>query len=418
MSVRSIEAEVSIKSGVQTECTIGREVVVEIHDDVNLETLTATENGSYRPESGVDGWNRVTVEVPERQPVTEPLSVTANGQYEPSEGVDGFSNVSVQVPERIPVTESLSVTENGLYEPSEGVDGYDRVSVSVPERVPVTESLTATTNGVYEPDSGVDGYDHVTVAVPERQPDIETLTATANGTYTSGKDGYNPVVVAVPERQPITESLSVTENGTYTPPSGVDGFNSVTVDVPTGITPSGSQTFTENGTYDVASLAEAVVNVQASGGVHTEEGYVELTDTQTGQIVIPVDLRNAEGFVLNAYVTETGEVSDGAVTKYDKIEIPTEFSGTNKQFIYSYAVKYPQNPIPEIYRDSSNLVSVRQVVNVNYNFAYRGNNGSSVGINLNPTINANGVTLPAMNATRYFCMAGAYVKFKYEIKWW
>lgn len=351
MSVRSIEAEVSIKSGVSAECTIGREVVVEVHDSVNLESLTATANGQYEPSQGVDGYNRVTVNVPERQPVTE----------------------------------SLSVTENGLYEPAGGVDGYDRV----------------------------------TVAVPERQPEIESLMVTTNGTYTSTKDGYNPVTVNVPERQPITESLSVTENGTYTPPNGVDGYDEVVVNVPTGITPSGSQTFTENGTYDVTLLAQAVVNVQASGGgAHTEEGYVELTDTQTGQIVIPVDLRNAEGFVLNAYVVETGEVSDGAVTKYDKIEIPTEFSGTNKQFIYSYAVKHPQNPIPEIYRDSSNLVSVRQVVNVNYNFAYRGNNGSSVGINLNPTINANGVTLPAMNATRYFCMTGAYVKFKYEIKWW
>mgnify|MGYP006958166717 CR=1 FL=1 len=195
MSVRSIEAEVSIKSGVQAECTIGREVIVEVHEDVNLESLT----------------------------------VTANGNYTPTEGVDGFSDVTVQVPERIPVTESLSVTENGTYEPTEGIDGYDRVSVAVPERVPVTESLTATTNGVYEPDSGVDGYDHVTVAVPERQPDIESLTVTTNGTYTSTKDGYNPVTVAVPERVPDIEPLTVTENGTYT--ASGDGYNPVTVNV-------------------------------------------------------------------------------------------------------------------------------------------------------------------------------------------
>ena len=206
MSVRSIEAEVSIKSGVQAECTIGRGVVVEIHDDVNLETLTATENGSYRPESGVDGWNRVNVAVPERQPITEPLSVTANGQYAPAQGVDGFSDVTVSVPERAPVTESLSVTENGLYEPSEGIDGYNRVTVSVPPTI----------------------------------PDIESLTVTENGIYTASGDGYNPVTVSVPERVPITESLTVTDNGTYTPPSGVDGFDSVTVDVPSS-TPTGLQ---------------------------------------------------------------------------------------------------------------------------------------------------------------------------------
>jgi hypothetical protein len=192
MSVRSIEAEVSIKSGIEAECTIGREVVVEIHDDVNLEALTATENGSYRPESGVDGWDRVNVAVPERQPVTEPLSVTANGQYEPSEGVDGFSDVTVNVPERVPVTESLSVTQNGTY----------------------------------EPDTGIDGYDRVTVAVPPTIPDIEPLTVTANGTYTASGDGFNPVVVNVeaPKDPNVIEGeFTATETGVLTIDTGYEG---------------------------------------------------------------------------------------------------------------------------------------------------------------------------------------------------
>lgn len=64
MSVRSIEAEVSIKSGVQAECSIGREVIVEVHDDVNLESLTVTVNGQYEPTEGIDGYDRVTVNVP------------------------------------------------------------------------------------------------------------------------------------------------------------------------------------------------------------------------------------------------------------------------------------------------------------------------------------------------------------------
>lgn len=205
MSVRSIEAEVSIKSGIEAECTIGREVVVEIHDDVNLEALTATENGSYRPESGVDGWNRVTVSVPERVPVTEPLSVTANGSYEPSQGVDGFSDVSVNVPERIPVTESLTATENGTYEPSEGIDGYDRVTVAVPPTIPDIESLTVTENGTYTAEG--DGYNPVVVSVPPTLPDIEPLTVTANGVYTASGDGFNPVTVNVPAPVPSGMTL-------------------------------------------------------------------------------------------------------------------------------------------------------------------------------------------------------------------
>lgn len=288
MSVRAIEAEVSIKSGVQTECTIGRGVIVEVHEDVNLEALTATENGSYRPESGVDGWDRVTVAVPERQPVTEPLSVTANGQYEPSEGVDGFSDVTVSVPEKVPVTESLSVTENGTY----------------------------------EPDSGVDGYNRVTVNVPERQPDIESLTATANGTYTSVKDGYNPVVVNVPERQPITESLSVTENGTYTPPSGVDGFDSVTVDVqsstPTPTHPTltligqSTHTLTE---YTDTSTAETIdTGIDVTGDNHSFLLVIITCDDGTPAV------SNAWGGIymdVSARYTSTGRMYPSASGVYE-----------------------------------------------------------------------------------------------------
>ena len=127
-SVRAIEAEVSIKSGVQAECTIGREVIVEVHEEVNLESLTAT----------------------------------ANGEYTPAEGVDGFSDVTVNVPERIPVTESLSVTENGTYEPDTGVDGYDRVVVNIPPTIPEIEALTVTEDGVYQ--ASGDGYNPVTVS--------------------------------------------------------------------------------------------------------------------------------------------------------------------------------------------------------------------------------------------------------------
>ena len=95
MSVRSIEAEVSIKSGVQAECTIGREVVVEVHEDVNLESLTVTANGTYEPTEGIDGYDRVVVGVSPTIPDIEPLTVTENGTYTASG--DGFNPVTVNV---------------------------------------------------------------------------------------------------------------------------------------------------------------------------------------------------------------------------------------------------------------------------------------------------------------------------------
>ena len=169
MSARSVEAEVSIKSGIEAECSIGREVIVKVHDDVTLESLT----------------------------------VTANGNYTPSEGVDGFSDVTVNVPERIPVTESLSATENGTYEPTEGIDGYDRVTVNVPPTIPDIEPLTVTANGVYTAEG--DGFNPVTVNVAApKDPNViegefigtETGVLTIDTGYEG--DGYPKAVIIRP----------------------------------------------------------------------------------------------------------------------------------------------------------------------------------------------------------------------------
>ena len=158
MSVRSIEAEVSIKSGIEAECSIGREVIVEVHDDVNLESLNVTANGNYEPPEGVDGFSNVTVSVPERIPVTESLSVTQNGLYEPSEGIDGYDSVTVAVPPTVPDIEPLTVTENGIYTASG--DGFNPVTVNV--QIPTDPNVcegefTATTTGVLTIDTGYEG---------------------------------------------------------------------------------------------------------------------------------------------------------------------------------------------------------------------------------------------------------------------
>lgn len=61
-----------------------------------LTSLDVTTNGTYTPESGVDGFNQVTVDV---NPDLRPLSVTENGSYQP-DGFDGYSEVDVNVPQR------------------------------------------------------------------------------------------------------------------------------------------------------------------------------------------------------------------------------------------------------------------------------------------------------------------------------
>jgi hypothetical protein len=93
MSVRAIEAEVSIKSGVSAECTIGREVIVEVHDEAVLEPLTVTTNGTYEPTEGIDGYDRVFVDIPPTIPEIEALTVTEDGVYQASG--DGYNPVTV-----------------------------------------------------------------------------------------------------------------------------------------------------------------------------------------------------------------------------------------------------------------------------------------------------------------------------------
>ena len=161
MSVRAIEAEVSIKSGVQAECTIGREVIVEVHEEAVLEPLTVAANGNYTPAEGVDGFSDVSVNVPERVPVTESLSVTENGTYEPTEGIDGYDKVTVNVPATVPDIEPLTVTANGTYTASG--DGFNPVTVNVP--IPIDPNIcegefTASETGVLTIDTGYDGSKH------------------------------------------------------------------------------------------------------------------------------------------------------------------------------------------------------------------------------------------------------------------
>ena len=59
-----------------------------------LTSLNVTTNGIYTPESGVDGFSQVDVDV---NPDLRPLSVSESGTYQP-DGFDGYESVVVDVP--------------------------------------------------------------------------------------------------------------------------------------------------------------------------------------------------------------------------------------------------------------------------------------------------------------------------------
>lgn len=125
------------RTGLEGELTITEmaEAVKAIAYPV-VEQTTITENGVYTPDSGVDGFNRVEVDVYIPTYESGSLTITENGDYRASRyGYDGFSEVAVRVP--IPevepaVIQEISITENGTYSAPVGVDGYNPIIVNVP----------------------------------------------------------------------------------------------------------------------------------------------------------------------------------------------------------------------------------------------------------------------------------------------
>lgn len=184
MSARAIEAEVSIKSGVSAECTIGREVIVEVHDDITLDSLT----------------------------------VTANGQYEPAEGVDGFSEVSVNVPSTIPDIEPLMVTEDGTYTASG--DGYNPVKVNTGVAALASEISAAKAASGCDPLTT--GITALTTYANEVTGGADITLSDAVGTLIAGYGGGLPMGIKAITSGVVTiesqvANIIITTNLGYTP---------------------------------------------------------------------------------------------------------------------------------------------------------------------------------------------------------
>lgn len=124
--------------------------------DPVLTEETFTENGTYEPESGTDGFSKVTVAVEIPEPELQDKTVTENGTYEADLGYDGLGQVTVNVPVPsgyIKPSGNITITENCA---NKDIKQYATLTVNVASSGgSLPERITALTTGEYIPSSDI-----------------------------------------------------------------------------------------------------------------------------------------------------------------------------------------------------------------------------------------------------------------------
>ena len=233
----SIDANIvatNIKSGVNILGVNGS--VVELKGQTKTLSLTTSGTSTISPDPTYNGITSISI-----TPNLQSKTATVNGTITADSGYCGLSEVDVDVDLNL---QNKTFTQNGTYTADSGYTGFDRVTVNVNLSL---QTKTITANGDYRPDSGYNGFENVTVNV---QPNLQNKTVTVNGSYTadSGYDGLGTVTVNTQSVKNTTATIIT--NGTYTPSSSYTGYSSVTVNVPQSIiTGSGIPRVVDNGIY-------------------------------------------------------------------------------------------------------------------------------------------------------------------------
>lgn len=159
-------------------------------------------------------------------------------------------------------------------------------------------------------------------------------------------------------------------------------------------------------------FADAIAAIPSGGGtVYT--GTVELTNVTARELIIPVDVSNAEEFEVLAYCDRTGTVSGGVVTYDDEPTCAEDYSSTSNAFAW-YIAGTEIRSTKNMKRDASNYTTQNRPNNASYCYMHRGNNGGVAGLIVDPVYN-NQIKLGTGNAGRRYCLEGLYARFAYTV---
>lgn len=191
-------------------------------------TLSASENGTYGPEEGYAGFDRVTVNVDKKLTTG---NAAENGTYNASENeMNGYSEFTVNVHSNLG---PLYVSENGTYTPQEATYNYGGENA-----------------GDGDPE-GYDGYDSVHVNILKLvEPDPVT--------------GEPEIVIEV---DPEGGTGTIESCGDVAEIDPIEGLDLYIPDIDGEITPIGGVDFDPDGGIDLSSLV-------------TDDGYITTVDSE------------------------------------------------------------------------------------------------------------------------------------------